>query len=440
MTPSETWDCTIIGGGAAGLFAALTAAELGLNVLLLEKNRRPGVKILMSGGTRCNLTNARGLRSLDCISGPIDPAITPAICQGVRAIQAAFTPEAGRFLAPALKAFDVDSTVRWFEAAGLATKIEENGKIFPASDKAADVLAVLENAVRQSGAKIATLQPVSQIEFQDSDNLFEIHSPDAIYKSHKLIIATGGRSFPGCGTSGDGYAMAARFGHTIIETKPALTPVVTTAEWVRDLKGLTLPDVLVKVLNPEGKVVDERREAVLFAHFGLTGPAILDISRDLARAGALKGWQLQFDLVPDMKPEQLEQDLIARSRQGRITVPRLLPESVPNRLKDHLLDVCGLNSHIIAAELPKEKRKALVAALKGLSLPVQGTLGFEKAEVTSGGVALNEVDPKTLQSRLKQGLFLIGEVLDIDGRIGGYNFQAAWSMGRLVGRAVSTNN
>jgi len=227
-----------------------------------------------------------------------------------------------------------------------------------------------------------------------------------------------------------------QFGHTIVDTKPALTPIVTTAEWVRELKGLTLPDVLVKVINPEGKAVDQRREAVLFAHFGLTGPAILDISRDLARAGALKGWQLQFDLVPDYKPEQLEQELIARSRQGRVTVARLLPESVPNRLKEHLLDICELNPNGIAAELPKEKRKALVAALKGLSLPVQGTLGFEKAEVTSGGVSLNEVDPKTLQSKLQPGLFLIGEVLDIDGRIGGYNFQAAWSMGRLAGRCV----
>lgn len=436
MKDAAPWDCIIIGGGAAGLFAAVSAAERGLNVLVLEKNRRPGVKILMSGGTRCNLTNARGLRTLDCISGPIDPAITLAICQGVRAIQAAFSPEAGRFLAPALKAFDVDSTVRWFEEEGLPTKIEENGKIFPASDKAADVLAVLEQAARRAGAKLATNQPVGRIEFDEQNQLFEIQTSDQTYWAKKVMIATGGKSFPGCGTCGDGYAMAAHFGHTIVDTKPALTPIVTTAEWVRELKGLTLPDVLVRVINPEGKTVDQRREAVLFAHFGLTGPAILDISRDLARAGALKGWQLQFDLVPDLKPEQLEQELIARSRQGRMTVARLMPESVPNRLKEHLLDTCELNANAVAAELPKEKRKALVAALKGLSLPVQGTLGFEKAEVTSGGVALGEVDPKTLESKIRAGLYLIGEMLDIDGRIGGYNFQAAWSMGRLAGRSV----
>jgi predicted Rossmann fold flavoprotein len=175
---------------------------------------------------------------------------------------------------------------------------------------------------------------------------------------------------------------------------------------------------------------------VLFAHFGLTGPAILDISRGLARLGALKGWHLQFDLVPDLKPEQLDQDFITRSRQGRVTVGRLLPESLPNRVKDQVLEVCGISTSAIAAELPKEKRKLLIATLKGLNLPIQGTLGFEKAEVTSGGVALSEVDPKTLESKLRTGLFLIGEVLDIDGRIGGYNFQAAWSMGWLVGQVV----
>ena len=436
VNASEPWDLIVIGAGAAGLFAAMTAAERGLNVLLLEKNRRPGVKILMSGGTRCNLTNARGLRSLDCISGPIDPAISPAICQGVRAIQYAFTPEAARFLAPSLKAFDVDSTVRWFESAGLPTKIEENGKIFPLSDRAADVLSVLETATKRVGAKIAINQAVTGIAFNDSNNTFEIQTTTDLHYAKNIVLCTGGKSFPGCGTSGDGYAMAAHFGHTIIDTKPALVPIVVTADWVRDLKGITLPDVLVKVVSPDGQVTDQRRESVLFAHFGLTGPAILDISRGLARLGALKGWHLQFDLVPDLKPEQLDQDFITRSRQGRVTVGRLLPESLPNRVKDQVLEVCGISNNAIAAELPKEKRKLLIATLKGLNLPIQGTLGFEKAEVTSGGVALSEVDPKTLESKLRTGLFLIGEVLDIDGRIGGYNFQAAWSMGRLVGQMV----
>lgn len=435
-TAELVWDLVVIGAGAAGLFAATTAAERGLAVLVLEKNRRPGVKILMSGGTRCNLTNARGLRSLDPVSGPIDPAVHPTICQGVRAIQAAFSTDGGRFLGPSLKAFDVDQTVWWFESAGLATKIESNGKIFPATDKATDVLDVLVRAMNRAGAKLLTGQSVERIERDAERSEFEISTPTDVFRAKNVVISTGGRSFPGCGTTGDGYRFAQAFGHTIVDTKPALVPVVVSEDWVRQLRGITLPDVLVKVADPSGKIVDQRREAVLFAHFGLTGPAILDISRLLARAGSLKGWSLLVDLMPDLKMEQIDQDFVSRSRQGRIAVARLLPESLPNRVKEHLVDVSGIAPGMIASEMPKEKRKILISNLKSMAMPVHGTFGFEKAEVTSGGVNLAEIDPKTLQSRLQPGLYLIGEVLDLDGRIGGYNFQAAWSMGRLAGLSI----
>lgn len=435
MTDSPC-DLIVIGAGAAGLFAAFTAAERGLKVVLLEKNRRPGVKILMSGGTRCNLTNARGLRRLEVVTGPIDPANSPAICQGVRAIQAAFSPEAGRFLGPSLKAFDVDQTIGWFESAGLRTKIEANGKIFPASDRATDVLEVLLRATEESGVRLLTNQPVLAVNRLENDAGFEVKTASGSFSAMRVIIATGGKSFPGSGTTGDGYGMAAAFGHTIVQPRPALVPVRVQANWVNELKGLTLPDVLVKVLDADRKVVDQRREAVLFAHFGLTGPAILDISRLPARAGDLAGWSLELDLVPDRRPEQVEEELIARSRQGRIGVLRLLPEELPGRLKEHLLEELAIPHGMAAAELSKEKRRALVAALKGLKMSLAGTLGFEKAEVTSGGVNLAEVDHKTLESRFCPGIYLIGEVLDIDGRIGGYNFQAAWSMGRLVGSSI----
>ena len=430
------FDVIIIGAGAAGLFAALTAAGRGRKVLLLEKNRRAGVKILMSGGTRCNLTNARGLRRLEGISGPIDPAVGVSICQGVRAIQAAFEGEAGRFLGPALKAFDVDKTIGWFEAAGLGTKVEANGKIFPTSDRATDVLDVLLRAVRQSGASLITNQAMKAVRWVEEAGLFEVQTQTETFQAPRVVLATGGKSYPGSGTTGDGYAVAAGFGHSIVPPRPALVPVRVNAGWVNELKGLTLPDVLVKVLDAGQKVVDERREAVLFAHFGLTGPAILDISRLPARAEDLAGWSIDLDLMPDQKPEQIEADFIARSRQGRIGVARLLPEELPARLREHLLEKAGIPPGLLAAELSKERRRALLNALKSLRLPLAGTLGFEKAEVTSGGVALAEVDPKTLESRLRPGLYLIGEVLDIDGRIGGYNFQAAWSMGHLAGSVV----
>lgn len=432
----KIWDVVIAGAGAAGLFAALTAAERGLNVLLLEKNRRPGVKILMSGGTRCNLTNARGLRSLEPISGTVDPAISPSICQGIRAIQAAFSPEGGRFLGPSLKAFDVDQTLWWFESEGLSTKVEANGKIFPSSDKASDVLEVLIRALNRSGAVLKTGQPVTAADWDDHAETFRITTPTEVFQTRKLVIATGGRSFPGSGTTGDGYGFATSFGHSMIPTRPALVPILVADSWVRELKGVTIPDVNIRVINPQGETIDSRRESLLFSHFGLTGPAILDVSRIPARTESLKGWQLDLDLVPEKKAEQLDQEFITRSRQGRMSVFRILPESLPNRLKEHLMEVAGIASGQIASELSKEKRKALISQIKSLRMPIHGTLGFEKAEVTSGGVCLAEVDPKTLQSRIRTGLYLIGEVLDLDGRIGGYNFQAAWSMGRLAGSTL----
>ncbi|MFM7129405.1 MAG: NAD(P)/FAD-dependent oxidoreductase, partial [bacterium] len=348
----------------------------------------------------------------------------------------AFSPEAGRFLGPSLKAFDVDQTIDWFESAGLCTKIEANGKIFPASDRATDVLAVLLRATEKAGVRLLTNQPVISVDRSGSVAGFVVKTPTDSFRAARVIMATGGRSFPGSGTTGDGYAMAAGFGHSIIPPRPALVPVRVQANWVNELKGLTLPDVLVKVLDADKKLVDQRREAVLFAHFGLTGPAILDISRLPARASELAGWSLELDLVPDRRPDQVEEEMIARSRQGRISVLRLLPEELPGRLKEHLLEELAIPQGMAGAELSKEKRRGLVAALKGLKMPLAGTLGFEKAEVTSGGVALAEVDSKTLESRFCPGLYLIGEVLDIDGRIGGYNFQAAWSMGRLVGSSI----
>jgi predicted Rossmann fold flavoprotein len=433
------WDVVVVGGGAAGLFAALTAAENGLNVLVAEKNRRPGVKILMSGGTRCNLTNARGLRRLEVVSGPIDPEFPLGEMRGIRAIQDAFSQSAGRFLGPSLKAFDVDASVGWFESHGVATKIEANGKIFPVSDRAADVLDALERATRDAGATIATLSPVQAIEFDQDSKHFAVSLPKGdIIHARRVILATGGRSFPGCGTTGDGYGLAAKFGHSIVETRPALVPILVEADWVRDCRGVTLGDVGVRVIDPNGRVADERRESLLFAHFGLTGPAALDVSRPLARAGATKGWTIRIDLIPDQSSEAFEAQLIESSRKGRIGIARLLPDRVPNRIKELILAQCGLAPGAMASEISREKRKALVGALKALTMPVSSTLGFEKAEVTSGGVALEEVNPKSLESRLRPGLHLIGEVLDIDGRIGGYNFQAAWSMGRLVGVAVSS--
>jgi predicted Rossmann fold flavoprotein len=423
----------VLGAGAAGLCAAIRAAERGRSTLLLEKNRRPGVKILMSGGTRCNLTNARGLRNLRVVSGPIDSAYDPRQGRGARSIQEAFGP-GGAFLGPALRALGVEQTVALFEAEGVATKVEANGKVFPVSDRATDVLDALLRRLERSGATLRTNAPVARVE--PAAEGFEVFLPDGPVRARRVVVTVGGQSYPGCGTTGDGYAIARRFGHAIVEPRPALVPIRVEAAWVPGLRGLTVADARAAVVGPSGSPLLERREAVLFAHFGLTGPAILDVSRAVARHDGPGRLDLVLDFAPDERAEALDARIQAASRVGRPSVVNLLPAALPRRLAEALLAAAAVPIARTGPELSREERRRLVGILKGLRLPVAGTLGFGKAEVTSGGVALEEVDPETLESRLRPGLHFAGEVLDLDGLIGGYNFQAAWSTGWLAGASA----
>jgi predicted Rossmann fold flavoprotein len=430
---TRMYDVAILGAGAAGLCAAIRAAEMGRSVLLLEKNRRPGVKILMSGGTRCNITNARGLRDLRVVSGPIDPAYDPREAQGARSIQQAFGP-AGRFLGPALRSLSVERTVGLFESEGVATKIEGNGKVFPTSDRATDVLDALVRRLGRSGAELRTNAPT--LDVSADEHGFSLRLEDRVERAKRVVIAVGGRSYPGCGTCGDGYEIARKFGHSIVEPRPALVPIRVDAAWVPSLKGLTVPDVIASIRPEAGPALLERREALLFAHFGLTGPSILDVSRAVARHDGPDRLDLAIDLAPDTRAEVLDQYFQAAGRSGRRAVAGLMPECLPRRLAEAVMIHSQVPVDRMGPDLSREERRRLVASIKGLRLPVTGTLGFAKAEVTSGGVALDEVEPKTLESKLQPGLHFIGEVLDLDGLIGGYNFQAAWSTGWLAGESV----
>jgi predicted Rossmann fold flavoprotein len=436
------YDVAVLGAGAAGLVAATHAAECGARVLVVEKNRRPGVKILISGGTRCNITNARGLRRLETVSGPIDPIYDRAQSRGIRAIQQAFGDN-GAFLGPSLRRFDVDATVRMFEEAGVTTKIEGNGKIFPLSDRATDVLDALVSRLERSGASLRCHSPVLEVERtaneSGGDFFFKVRLPDSTLTSTRVIVGVGGASYPGCGTIGDGYAIAQRFGHAIVDPRPALVPLRVGADWVPGLKGLSLQDVIASVHSSRNERLEERREALLFAHFGLSGPSILDVSRMVARHGDSESLILRLDLVPSLSRDELDRGLQTLCRQGRRALVTLLPAELPRRLSECVLSVAAIPENRMGPDLSREERQRLLTALKGLSLPILGTLGFEKAEVTSGGVALGEVDPKTLESRLVPGLHFAGEVLDLDGLIGGYNFQAAWSTGWLAGEMAATH-
>jgi predicted Rossmann fold flavoprotein len=435
----DDYDCdvAVLGAGAAGLFAGIRAAECGARVVVLEKNRRAGVKILMSGGTRCNLTNARGLRRIESVSGPVDPAFDASSCRGFRAIQEGFGP-GGTFLGPALRHFDVDRSVRLFEAEGVATKVEGNGKVFPVSDRAVDVLDALLRRLDRTGAAFRGRSPVRSIaRREDGRGGFVVGLPEGSLTARRAILAVGGRSYPGCGTSGDGYAMARALGHTIVEDRPALVPVRVEPDWVASLRGLSLPDVIASVHGPTGQTLQERREAILFAHFGLSGPAILDVSRAVARYEGPGTLELRIDFYPSLSREQVDQKLQAAARRGRPAVTSILAADLPHRLAECLVEAAAVPRSRIGPDLSRPERARLVSALKGLGLPVVGTLGFEKAEVTSGGVALGEVEPRTLESRIVPGLYFAGEVLDLDGLIGGYNFQAAWSTGWLAGETAA---
>jgi predicted Rossmann fold flavoprotein len=253
-----------------------------------------------------------------------------------------------------------------------------------------------------------------------------------------VVLAVGGRSYPGCGTTGDGYLIAQSFGHTIVETRPALVPIRVQPEWVASLRGLSLVDVLASVYSSSGQGLQERREAILFAHFGLSGPAILDISRAVARHAGPDPLELRLDFLPCFSREALDRKLQLASRQGRSAVVSILATDLPHRLAECLMDAAQLPRGRIGPDLSRSERNRLISTLKGLTLPIMGTLGFEKAEVTSGGISLDEVDPRTLESRIVPGLYLAGEVLDLDGLIGGYNFQAAWSTGWLAGEMAAT--
>lgn len=422
------WDVVVVGAGAAGLMASIRAAERGRRTLLLEKNRRPGTKILMSGGTRCNLTHATNARG----------------------IVEAFGAQ-GRFLHSALSLLGPQDLIQLFEAEGLRTKLEpETGKIFPASDKALDVLHALLNRLKRSGCSLAYEEPLADLEKTDSG--FQLVTAKRTLTTENVVLTTGGKSYPGCGTTGDGYRWASGLGHTIVPPRPALVPLRTDAAWVTVLKGLTIPDMVVSIVSPNGEETSSgkgggkrprdgslasRRGALLFTHFGLSGPAVLDVSRAVSGHPHPETLHVVCDFLPDAKPERLEIQLAEEStRSGKRQAVSIVAQWVPHRLAETVVAQVGVTADRRMAEVGKAERTRLVQAVKRLAVPITGTLGFKKAEVTAGGVSLAEVDSRTMQSKLVPGLFFAGELLDLDGPIGGYNFQAAFSTGFLAGESA----
>ena len=428
---SLDYDVVVIGAGAAGLLAAARSAERGRRTLVVEKNRKPGVKILMSGGTRCNITH-------DCDAAGIIAAFGSA----------------GSFLHSPLAALGPRELVDLFHEDGLATKVEPGGKVFPQSDRALDVLNALLARLERSGGELALDEQVTGIECAGDG--FLVATSKRRLTCSKLIVTTGGKSYPGCGTTGDGYAWLEALGHTIRRPRPALVPLTSDEAWLHELSGLTIPDVLLRVVDPSAAAIEsgrrrrnklppgvmiERRGSLLFTHFGLSGPAAMDVSRAVTAAKSPRDVRLVVDFVPGLAVAEFEERLresIARDGRKQIAnlLVNLLGDDLPRRLVDSLLNRADVPLDRRGAELSKVERSRLVDQLKHCEIRLTGTRGFDKAEVTAGGVALDEVDSRDMQSKLVPNLYLAGEILDLDGFIGGYNFQAAFSTGWLAGESV----
>ncbi len=415
--PEQNYDVVIVGAGAAGLLAAAVAAKRGRRVVLLEKNRKAGVKILMSGGTRCNLTQATDAAGIATAFG-----------------------SQGRFLRSSLSDFGPEDLVRLFDGLGVPTKVESTGKIFPKSDRALDVQRALVHYATDCGADLVLGQAVQSVAGCEANEpaRFVVQTEATRFLCESLLITTGGQSYPGCGTTGDGYVWAKQFGHKIEPPTAALVPLRSTASWATRLSGVTIPDVGLRLRCETDTKLNKRlkkqgyRNSFLFTHHGVSGPGVLDISRLVTR-NAGNDFTLLCDFVPSQSEDSLRAELrLTAERQGKSRVANALIQWLPKRLVEALLEEATIPADRVFSEFSRAELGRLLAWLKSAEVPVHGTLGFKKAEVTAGGVSLREVSSQTMQSKLRDGLFFAGEVLDLDGPIGGYNFQAAFSTGRLA--------
>ena len=408
------YDLIVIGGGPAGMMAAGVAAENGAKVLLLEKNDRLGIKLLITGKGRCNITNAQfDSKNLVDIFG-----------------------KNGRFLFSALNKFGNQDIIDFFENRGLTTKIERGNRVFPQGDSSLDVLAVLKNYLTEGHVKIQTRTQIKSI--IKKDNLIDkiILADQSELQAKKYIIATGGKSYPMTGSSGDGYLWLKNLGHTIITPSPALSPILTKEKLVKVLEGLSLKNVSISIYQ-NSKKIDSRFGEALFTSDGLSGPIILDMSKNIGLALKKGDVRLEIDYKPSLDFQTLDKRLQNDfSRSNNKLFKNSLNDLLPKKLIPLIIKLSDINPDKKANAITKEERKKLIHLLKNFELSVKALYGFNKAIVTSGGVSLKEVDPQTMQSKIIKNLYLVGEILDLDGPTGGYNLQACWSTGYLAGQNI----
>lgn len=403
------FDGIVIGGGAAGMMSAITAARSGSRVLLLERNGRLGKKLLITGKGRCNVTN-------DCSA--------QEVLQNV--------PRNGRFLYSAMTAFPPERAKAFFEENGCPLKTERGNRVFPQSDKAQSVLTSLERSMREAGVEIRGERAVHILTREN--RVSGVQTENGSFAAKWVILATGGVSYPATGSTGDGYAMAKELGHTVVDPVGNLVPLEIAGDDCPDMQGLSLRNVGVKLLNDKGKILYQDFGELLFTHFGVSGPTVLSASCHLKGESC----RLVLDLKPALNAGKLDARILRdldmyRNRTMENALTDLLPRSMIPVVLRRLEIPAGLQANA----LTKQKRRELVDLLKSFSLPVLGKRPVSEAIITSGGIRVSEIDPKTMESKRIPGLYFAGEIIDCDAYTGGFNLQIAWATAVAAGKNAS---
>lgn len=406
----KQFDVIVVGGGAAGLMAAGAAASRGLSVGLFDKNQQLGRKVRITGKGRCNVTNNCSVEEV-----------------------VASCPRGGKFLYGALSAFSPQDTMAFFEGLGVPLKTERGRRVFPVSDNAHQIADAL---ARWAGKAQVIRQAVTEVLTEDG-RAVGVKTAQGSYHAQGVILCCGGASYPGTGSNGDGYKLASQLGHTIVKPTPSLVPLVERGDWCSRLMGLSLRNCGVKVTQQgKKKPVYEDFGELLFTHFGLSGPTILSASAHLHPMEPGK-YTVHIDLKPALSPQQLDQRLL-RDLEGHKNkfFANSLEELLPQKLIPVVVERSGIPGETRCNSVTKEQRRALLELLKDFSLEVEGFRPIAEAIVTSGGVSLKEIDPRTMESKRVPGLYFAGELMDADAYTGGYNLQIAFATGRLAGNSV----
>jgi hypothetical protein len=411
----HTYDVIVIGGGAAGMTAAGKAAQEGAEVLLLEKNERLGKKLLITGRGRSNFTKAE-----------FDP----------KEMAKKYGKE-GAFLLSPLSVFGVQETISFFNKRGMATKIERGNRVFPKSNSSGSVLRVLLGYLKESKVEIWTDSEVRRIAVKENKISKIVLKNGQEIKAKNYILATGGKSFPGTGSTGEGYRWLESMGHKIEKLRPGLVPVKVKEAWPKRAQGLSLKNIRLDVLQ-NGRKQDSRFGEMIFTHFGISGPIVLDLSSKIGELLEKGEVEMVLDLKPALDIATLDKRLQSDFKKHSNKLFRnSLEDLLPQKLIPIVVEMSGINPEKKVNETKKEERQKLVRLLKGMQMKASGLLDFNSAIITQGGVSLKEIDAKTMKSKIISNLYLAGEIINLHGPTGGYNLQLCWSTGYLAGKSAA---